>query len=106
MNILFIVPPLTMEERYGKLADVGSSYPSLGLAYISAVAEQLNHNVKVLDAAALHLSMEEIGKFVVRFAPDIVGLQPFVTTVQHCYAVASLVKKISGRTKIICGRYI
>lgn len=50
MKILLIDPPFSPEEVGGKrqcFRDVINAIPSLGLAYLAAVAEQKKHTVKI-----------------------------------------------------------
>lgn len=103
MKILFIVPPVSMEERYGKLSKVGSIYPPLGLAYIAAVAEKRGHDVKIIDTAVSNMDMEGIEKNIIQFKPDMIGMQTYFTTIARCYAVAACAKKISKNIKVILG---
>ena len=75
MKILFIVPPAALEERYGALTSAGAVYPSLGLAYLAAVAEDLGHTVRVIDAEAEGLSMATLEEELRREQPQVIGLQ-------------------------------
>lgn len=103
MRILFIVPPMTLEKRYGKLKDVGTLYPSLGLAYLGAVAEKLGNEVKVMECEAMGYGYDEIRDFIEKYEPELVGMQTFYNTLDICLKVASLVKEINKEIKVLLG---
>lgn len=103
MKITLIVPPLTLEERYGDLKEVGTLYPPLGLAYIAAIGERCGHEVKVVDAEAIGYSYNDIEKLIKDFSPDVVGMQSFCTTLERSYKVAEIVKKINPNTRVVLG---
>ena len=52
-KIVFISPPLTSEEMYGKLALGGSNEALLGICYLAAVVRDNNLNVEIIDMPAL-----------------------------------------------------
>lgn len=60
-NILLINPPFTKEESFARGAKyVGSLLPPLGIAYIAAMLEKHNHNVRIIDGIAEGLTIQEI----------------------------------------------
>src|SRR3989344_9559286 len=103
MRILFIVPPMTLEKRYGKLKDVGTLYPSLGLAYLGAVAEKLGNEVKVMECEAMGYGYDEIKELIEKYEPELVGMQTFYNTLDMCLKVASLVKESNKDIKVLLG---
>lgn len=102
MKLLLVIPPTTSEERYGKLSNIGTLYPPLGLAYIASYAESKGHEVRVIDSEAEAFSFEEINKIALKFSPDLVGMQTYCTTLTKAYEVAENLKKIID-TKIVLG---
>src|SRR3989344_1868729 len=62
MRVLFICPPTSQEERYGKLKDIGTLHPSLGIAYIAAYSEREGHEIKIIDSEAMNYNFEDIKK--------------------------------------------
>jgi radical SAM superfamily enzyme YgiQ (UPF0313 family) len=103
MKILFIVPPASLEERYGALSRAGAVYPSLGLAYLAGVAEDLGHRVRVIDAEAEGLTMSRLEEELRRESPDVVGLQTFCTTIRKCKAICEKAKAIRPATATVLG---
>jgi radical SAM superfamily enzyme YgiQ (UPF0313 family) len=103
LKVLLVVPPVTLEERYGVLKDVGTSYPSLGLAYIAAVAEKAGHEARVVDSEALGTSYDYIRERIAEFKPDAVGMQTFCTNVQQCCKVAAIAKNANPNCAVILG---
>lgn len=102
LKVLLINPPNSQQERYGKLSDIGTLYPPLGLAYVAAVAER-QADVKVLDSEAMNYTYEDIAQFARQFKPDLVGMPTYCTTVSRCYAVAKILKRENSNTKIVLG---
>jgi len=102
MKLLLVTPPTTLKERYGKLSGIGTSYPSLGLAYLAAYAEKNGHEVKVIDAEAEDLNYEDINKIALEFSPDLVGMQTYCTNLKKIYKVAENLKR-NLNTKIVLG---
>ncbi len=104
MKILFIVPPAALEERYGALTSAGAVYPSLGLAYLAAVAEDLGHQVRIIDAEAEDLSMAALEEELRLEQPQLIGLQTFCTTIRKCVAICEKAKaSVPGVATVLGG---
>ena len=63
-DILFIYPPFTVKERYGKrpIGRVGGHLPPLGLAQLAAFIREQGYSVDLLDAVALDLGVDQTVK--------------------------------------------
>jgi anaerobic magnesium-protoporphyrin IX monomethyl ester cyclase len=103
MKILFIVPPAALEERYGALTSAGAVYPSLGLAYLAAVAEVLGHQVRIIDAEAEGMSMSLLEEEIRLEQPQVIGLQTFCTTIKKCVAICDKAKEIVPGVATVLG---
>lgn len=103
MKIMLIIPPVSLEERYGRLKDVGTLYPPLGLAYIAAIGEKYNGFVEVMDSEAEGFTYEDIKKGIKEFQPNIIGMQTYCTNIQQCNKVAKIAKKINKNIKVLLG---
>jgi len=102
MKVLLIVPPNSQAERYGKFSDIGTLYPPLGLAYVAAVAEK-EAEVKVIDSEAMNYTFKDVEAIARKFAPDVVGMQVYCTTLNRCYKIAEIIKNINKNIKIVLG---
>ncbi len=104
MKILLVVPPNSLAERYGKLQGVGTTYPSLGLAAIGAVAEAGDHEVRLIDCEAAGLTHNDLEEKIRAYQPQIIGLQTFCNTIGRTLEISKRVKEnISTDIKVIFG---
>ncbi|MFA4872284.1 MAG: radical SAM protein [Patescibacteria group bacterium] len=103
-KVLLIVPPNSLEERYGKLKFVGALYPSLGLAAIGAITEKAGFPVKVIDCEAEGLSYSDLEQKIKEYQPEVIGMQTFCNTINRAFEIAKRTKKsISRDIKIVLG---
>ena len=74
MKIALLYPLWT--EEYGKISHFSKKggSPPLNLAYLAAIAENLGHEVLLIDGEAEGLSMEQIVKRVKNFNPNLIGI--------------------------------
>ncbi len=63
-----------MEERYGSFAGAGNTQSSFALVCLAAVARQEGMDVRIIDAAAENLSVEQTVTEIKEYAPDVVGI--------------------------------
>lgn len=93
MRILLLFPHWTGEYGiFSHFARKASTWPPLNLAYLAAIAEKNGHQVKIIDAEAQNLSLEEMLTEVNIFNPDIIG----ITATTPFYHIAS---ELAGRIK-------
>jgi len=102
MKVLLIVPPNSQKERYGNLSLIGTLYPQLGLAYLASIAEQ-EAEVRVIDSEAMNYSYIDISRIIKEFNPDLIGMSVYFTTINRCYRVADIAKKISPQICVVIG---
>lgn len=103
MKVLFVYPPISQEERYGRLKDVGTIYPSLGTGYVAAIAEKNECEVKIVDSEAMNYDYDDIKKIIEEFKPDMIGMQTYCTNLSKCYKIAKIAKNFDKNIKIILG---
>ena len=103
MKVLFVCPPTSQEERYGKLKDIGTLHPSLGIGYVAAFAEQKGHDVRILDCEALDYNYEDVKKYIEEFKPDVIGMQTFCTNLHKCYKISEIAKTFDKNIKTVLG---
>ncbi|MFH0714991.1 MAG: radical SAM protein, partial [Candidatus Diapherotrites archaeon] len=87
MNVL-----LVQNKARGRIA-----FP-LNLLYLASVAEKGGHKVKILD-----LQVEDIGRFLDSFRPEIVGITVYSYTFKECEKTASYIKGRLPEVPIIAG---
>lgn len=61
------------EENLRVVQKYFGMFPPLSLAWVASIAREAGHEVTIIDARTLNLSMEETLKRVKAFAPDIMG---------------------------------
>lgn len=105
MKVLLVIPPRSIKERWGDLLEAGALYPSMGLAYIAAVAELEGHYVRVVDAEASGLNYNDIESKIREFNPHVLGMQTFYADLVHCYKVAEIAKTINPNIKVALGGF-
>lgn len=103
LDIIFINPPLTMEERYGKLAQAGSLEPPHGLCNLAAVCLKENISVEILDVPALGLSYEKTVKTILSKSPKCVGITAVTISVHNAAKLAQMLKTADSKIVTILG---
>jgi len=103
MKILIINPPITGEERYGKFSGVGGYSPPLGLCYIGAVLEKAGHEVKLIDAIADELTLEQLKSHIISISPDMICATAMTLSAYKAFALFDAVKKIDKSIITVLG---
>jgi len=93
VDILFINPPSSIAERYGKkdMGDVGGDLIPLGMASLAAYVREQGYGVGVLDCPTLRIDNEKVYEIILEKDPAIIG---FSTTTYSLSRATELAKKI------------
>ncbi len=105
MKICLINPPFSAADSVGESASIEAVLNKvlpLGIAYIAAVLEKHNYNVKVIDCT-INVSHSELIELVKNENPDVVGITATTPIFESAKRVAADIKKISPSSVIIIG---
>ena len=102
-SVFLASAPYFLEERYGKLAGVGSTLPHMGLLMLGAVLRRSGHRVRLVDACALGLTYEETIEEIKKFRPEIIALTAVTPSIVRTVKLARMVKKIYPSRPIVIG---
>ncbi len=91
-TMVFMTPPVSLEERYGPLAQSGNCTPCLALLILAALARKNGYSVAVIDAAAEGLSMDQAFQRLRQYNPKSVGFSTTTLTTLPANRFAQLVK--------------
>jgi len=113
MKILLMQPPMTLKK-----SEIFGITPPLGLAYLASIAEQNDHNVKILDTLIegynnrsnengyfrIGLRFDTIRQEVERFKPDLVGIScPFSLMDKEMRLLAAIIKNSDSDIPVVVG---
>ncbi|RLF04929.1 MAG: B12-binding domain-containing radical SAM protein [Thermoprotei archaeon] len=99
MRVLLILPP----SKSAIYEVVGVTGPPLGLAYLAAVARDEGHDVRIIDGIAERLSLAKLGKRIVSYDPEVVGVTATTATMYDAYRVVKLAKSINPNLVTVMG---
>lgn len=102
-DVVLVNPPISARERYGPLAGGGSHLPPLGLALLAGIAREAGFSVRIVDAEALGMSVDEAAERALSYGPRLIGLTAVTMTVHAAAEVARLVKLASPTTVVALG---
>ena len=74
MKVILVNPPICIKDVYGRFAQLASFQPPTGLAHLAGYLLQYGHEVEIVDANCLSLTIEDIVKEIKKYPPDLVGL--------------------------------
>jgi len=105
MKILLIDVPFGLVEIGGekkRFAGVENAIPSLGLAYLAAVAEREGHEVRILDCTigGDWQTIQDLGQ---EYRPDLVGVTAKTPSFANAVKTASLLRAIVPNAVFIVG---
>ena len=92
-DLLLINPPITLEERYGSFATVGSQAPPLGLCYLAASARKCGFSVQILDAPALNMDLPHTTAEIVQNDAELIGLTASTVSIFRASELAKAIKE-------------
>jgi radical SAM superfamily enzyme YgiQ (UPF0313 family) len=96
-------PPLSLAERYGKLAKAGHVSPPLSLCALAAQTRKHGYDSTIFDAAVLQYSMEGTVKEILERAPDYLGMTACTMAIHSAAQVSQLVKQAAPGIKTVIG---
>ncbi len=102
-TMVFMTPPVSLEERYGPLAHSGNCTPCLALLILSALARKSGYSVAVIDAAAEGLGQEESFQRLKAYNPKSVGFSTTTLTTFPAHRFAQLIKDEWPDTVVVLG---
>jgi len=78
-------------------------YPPLGLAQIAAVCRKNGHEIKIVDADALGLSVKQVKEEAAKFSPQILCVSLWTSTFENELEGARILKEEFGNIVLIVG---
>lgn len=102
-KVLFLNPPLSMEERYGELAMGGAMEPPHGLTYLAAAAREAGFEASILDAEALGLPGKEVVERVLAAGPDVLACTAVTLSITSAAKIAAAVKEARPDIRAVIG---
>lgn len=102
-TIVFLHPPMTLNARYGELAEAGAMEPPFGLCSLAAVAREQGYRTFIVDAEALGLSVEEAAQQVLQHSPDYVGITATTPAIVNAAKIAQVIRDDGPHPLLILG---
>ncbi|MCP4717334.1 MAG: radical SAM protein, partial [Deltaproteobacteria bacterium] len=102
-DLLLINPPITLEERYGAFASVGSQAPPLGLCYLGAMLRKNGHSSHIIDAPAFDMDLKQTIAEIQSYEPGLIGITATTVSIIRAAELASAIKQSSISAPIIIG---
>jgi len=103
VDIKFVNPPLTLEERYGDLASAGSNLPSIGLLMLASVVRKSGFATDVIDAPSLNLSLSQTVDRIFEAPPMVLGITAVTPSVIKAAELARMIKERDGSIVTVLG---
>ena len=103
IDLLLVNPPITLEERYGSFASVGSQTPPLGLCYLAASAIAAGYRVQIIDAPALGLNLAATVSQVLKTESWLIGITASTASICRASELAKALKKNGSGVPILIG---
>lgn len=102
-DLLLINPPVSLEERYGAFASVGSQAAPLGLCYLAAMARSRGYTVRIIDAPALNWNRPRTIREIVSSGCPLVGITATTCSIIRAAELARAIKAGGVYARIILG---
>ncbi|MBC7114940.1 MAG: cobalamin B12-binding domain-containing protein, partial [Archaeoglobi archaeon] len=99
-DVLLINPPEST-NKYRTFLNVLA--PPLGIAYIAAVLEENGISVKIIDAPALRMGIEEVLGEIKRESPKVIGITCTTPIMPHASKLMKRIKEEGIDAPIVCG---
>lgn len=101
-KIVFVNPPLSLNQRYGKLASAGNTLPPLGLLYLAGIARLKNNQVAIVDASNKP-NFKEAAKEIMRHQPRYIAITATTLSIHSAANLAKAIKEENSRLTVIVG---
>ncbi len=96
-KIVLVTPPITQKVAHHPL------YPPLGLAYMAAVLEQNNFEVKIIDSPVLGFDHKQIKAELETYKPTMVGVGSMTPTIESALQCARITKEALPDAQVLMG---
>ena len=102
MKIALLLPPMNLEERYGKaISKMAGTLPPLGLLYLGASLKKAGHTPLVYDGS--RMVWESMLHELKQEKPDVIGISTFTFLWPKVKEIAGILKKELTETLLIVG---
>ncbi|MBW2634762.1 MAG: cobalamin-dependent protein [Deltaproteobacteria bacterium] len=103
-SVVLINPPLSLADRYGKdMQKFGAVSEPLGLAYIAAYLETVDVPVRIIDAPALKLGIDDVIEDLSRQVDAVVGITLLTPAFKVVADLCSAIKQSFPDRVIVLG---
>jgi len=103
LRVALISSPISLEERYGGFAGAGNTESSYALVCLAAVGEREGMDIRIIDAAAENLSVEQTIIEIKEYKPDIVGISSTTAGIVASGKLAECLKELDKKIITIIG---
>jgi radical SAM superfamily enzyme YgiQ (UPF0313 family) len=102
-RIVFVVPPVTAEDRYGPMASAGNSLPPHAFLYLGAVAREAGWEPIIVDGPAEGLGLKATAERIAALDATVVGFTVTTMSVAKAARVAEELRSARPDTVIMVG---
>lgn len=101
-KIIFVNPPLTLEERYGVHFQSGGETPPIGLACLASITVKHHYDTRIIDGAISN-NYQHIAEEILGGKPDYVGITASTVSIYNASKVARMIKDGDNSITILVG---
>jgi anaerobic magnesium-protoporphyrin IX monomethyl ester cyclase len=103
-TVVLINPPVSLAQRYGSdMQKFGAVSEPLGLAYIAGYLEHHNVPVRIIDAAALNLTADQVVADLTQHQERVIGLTILTTTFSVVQGLCQKIRAAIPEALIVLG---
>ncbi len=102
-HLVFVNPPLTLEERFGRFAKAGNVMPPLGLCYLAAYTRAKGYKTEIVDAPAEGLGCAAAADRILAKRPELVGITATTLSINNAAALAAVLKEKNRNIRTVIG---
>ena len=107
MRIVLINPPFfQVHGGFKDAAKIGSSYPPMGLLYLSGKLRSEGHKVHIIDVSIEHLYSNELIGIILDYKPDLIGITATTPLYREACKIAKAIKSKNDVPIVIGGYHV
>ena len=101
IDILFINPPSTLAERYGKkdIGEIGGDMIPLGIACLAGYLRKKGYGVGVLDCPTLKIDADKVYEIIKQKDPAIIGFSTTTYALTRAIEIAEKIITFTGNKR-------